>query len=116
MYGPLPQTFDSKALKVFLDGERDLSKVDLALAFTRFARRAFRRPVSKSEIEPYLTIERNARMKLWPKPSGGFLLALKAMLVSPDFLYLKKKIRVRTVGALRNRQPPVLFSLVLLAR
>ena len=91
MYGPLPQTFDSKALKVFLDGERDLSKADLALAFTRFARRAFRRPVSKPEIEPYLTIERNARMKLGRNRQEAFLLALKAMLVSPDFLYLKEK-------------------------
>ena len=90
IYGPLPQTFNSKAHNVFLDGERDLSKVDLELAFSRFARRAFRRPVSKPEIEPYLDIERNARVQLGRNREEAFFLTLKAMLVSPDFLYLKE--------------------------
>ena len=91
IYGPLPQTFNSKAHNVFLDGERDLSKVDLELAFSRFARRAFRRPVSKPEIKPYLDIERNARGQLGRNREEAFFLTLKAMLVSPDFLYLKEK-------------------------
>ena len=89
--GPLPQTFNSKAHNVFLDGERDLSKVDLELAFSRFARRAFRRPISKLEIKPYLDIERNARVQLGRNREEAFFLTLKAMLVSPDFLYLKEK-------------------------
>jgi hypothetical protein len=91
IYGPLPQTFNSKAHNVFLDGERDLSKVDLELAFSRFARRAFRRPISKLEIKPYLDIERNARVQLGRNREEAFFLTLKAMLVSPDFLYLKEK-------------------------
>ena len=52
--GPLPLTYKSKAQQVFLDGERDLSKIDLEMAFSRFARRAFRRPVSTFDIKPYL--------------------------------------------------------------
>jgi hypothetical protein len=91
IYGPLPQTFNSKAHNVFLDGERDLSKVDQELAFSRFARRAFRRPISKLEIKPYLDIERNARVQLGRNREEAFFLTLKAMLVSPDFLYLKEK-------------------------
>ena len=91
--GPLPRTYQSRAQQVFLDGERDLAKVNLELAFTRFARRAFRRPVSNSEIEPYLKIENHARLKLGRSPEDAFFLALKAMLVSPDFLYLKEEKR-----------------------
>ena len=91
--GPLPRTYQSRAQQVFLDGERDLSNVALELAFTRFARRAFRRPVAKLEIEPYLEIEKHARQKLGRNREEAFFLALKAMLVSPDFLYLKEEKR-----------------------
>jgi len=89
--GPLPYTFQSHAQRVFLDGASDLSKANLALAFQRFARRAFRRPVTAKEIEPYLAIEKRARENLGRKPEEAFFLALKAILVSPDFLYLKEK-------------------------
>ena len=92
---PNPRTFtglfQSKAQKVFLDGKRDLTEVDLSLAFSRFARRAFRRPVTQAEIKPYLQIEKDARLKLGRKPEEAFLIALKAILVSPDFLYLKEE-------------------------
>jgi len=91
--GPLPRTYQSRAQQVFLGGERDLAKVDLELAFTRFARRAFRRPIAKIEIEPYLKIENHARLKLGRSTEDAFFLALKAMLVSPDFLYLKEEKR-----------------------
>ena len=91
--GPLPRTYQSKAQQVFLGGERDVSKINLELAFTRFARRAFRRPVSKPEIEPYLEIEKHARQKLGRNREEAFFLALKAILVSPDFLYLKEEKR-----------------------
>ena len=89
--GPLPITYKSKAQQVFLDGERDLSKIDLEVVFSRFARRAFRRPVTKSEITPYLDIEEKARKKLGRNREDAFFLALKAILVSPDFLYLKEE-------------------------
>jgi hypothetical protein len=89
--GPLPITYKSKAQQVFLDGKRDLSKIDLEVVFSRFARRAFRRPVSKSEITPYLDIEEKARKKLGRNREDAFFLALKAILVSPDFLYLKEE-------------------------
>ena len=98
--GPLPITYQSKAQQVFLDGERDLSKVDLELAFSRFARRAFRRPLTKPEIAPYLEIEKKARQKLGRNRQEAFFLALKAMLVSPDFLYLKEE--KRDSGQLEN--------------
>jgi hypothetical protein len=91
IYGPISYTYQTKAQQVFLDGKRDLSKIDLATAFSRFARRAFRRPLSKPEIEPYLEIERHARQKLGRTRENAFFLALKAMLVSPDFLYLKEE-------------------------
>ena len=65
--------------------------MDLSLAFSRFARRAFRKPISQKDIEPYLEIEKNARMKLGRNQEEAFFLALKAMLVSPDFLYIREE-------------------------
>ena len=91
MIGPLPYTYGTKAQNVFLDGKNDLSEVDLSLAFSRFARRAFRKPISQKDIEPYLEIEKNARMKLGRNQEEAFFLALKAMLVSPDFLYIREE-------------------------
>ena len=110
--GPLPRTYQSRAQQVFLDGERDLAKVNLELAFTRFARRAFRRPVSKSEIEPYLKIENHAHSKLGRSPEDAFFLALKAMLVSPDFLYLKEERETNRLNSFEtaNRLSHFLWS------
>jgi hypothetical protein len=61
------------------------------MAFSRFARHAFRRPVSTFDIKPYLEIEKKARQKLGRNREEAFFLALKAILVSPDFLYLKEE-------------------------
>ena len=91
IHGPTFVTFHSKAQQVFLDGQRDLAKADLGTVFSRFARRAFRRPLAKPEIEPYLRLEKNARENLGRTPEEAFFLALKAMLVSPDFLYLREE-------------------------
>jgi hypothetical protein len=91
IYGPIPYTYQTRAQQVFLDGERDLAKVDLTTALSRFARRAFRRPLSNPDIKPYLKIERHAREKLGRTREDAFFLALKAMLASPDFLYLKEE-------------------------
>jgi len=89
--GPLQSTFQSHAQRVFLDGVTDLSKANLPLALQRFCRRAFRRPVNAREVQPFLEIEKHARETLGRKPEEAFFLALKAVLVSPDFLYLKEK-------------------------
>ncbi len=89
--GPHPYTFKSNAQRVFLDGATDLSEANLSLALQRFARLAFRRPVTAPEVQPYLAIEKHARETLGRKPEEAFLLAFKAILVSPDFLYLKEK-------------------------
>lgn len=90
IHGPLSHTFSTKAQKRFLDGKTDLAQVDLALAFSRFGQWAFRRPVGKKEIEPYLQMERNARLQMGRNRQEAFFIALKAMLVSPDFLYFRE--------------------------
>ena len=64
--------------------------MDLSLAFSRFAQ-GFRKPISRKDIEPYLEIEKNARMQLGRNQEEAFFLALKAMLVSPDFLYIREE-------------------------
>ena len=50
--GPLPRTYQSRAQQVFLDGERDLAKVNLELAFTRFAGEPFVDPFPRVKSSP----------------------------------------------------------------
>lgn len=90
MTGPTNYTYNTKAQDLFLDGIRDLSKINLEKAVSAFIRKAYRRPVSKEEIIPYLNLEKKARMDLKRTPEDAFFLVLKAILVSPDFLYLRE--------------------------
>ncbi|MEK9984179.1 MAG: DUF1592 domain-containing protein [Opitutae bacterium] len=100
VHGPTTATYQSKARRVFLDGEMEPADSELNTAFMRFARRAYRRPVSQKEVEPYLKIATHAREKLGRKSGEAFLLALKAMLISPDFLYMKETTPVgKPLGA-----------------
>ena len=52
----------------------------------KFTRRAFRRPVSEAEVEPYLSLYDRAAERGDPYPEA-VKLALKAVLVSPHFLF-----------------------------
>ena len=89
VHGPTTATYQSKARRVFLDGEMEPADSELNTAFMRFARRAYRRPVSQRKSS-HLKIATHAREKLGRKSGEAFLLALKAMLISPDFLYMKE--------------------------
>jgi hypothetical protein len=51
-----------------------------------FARRAFRRPVTARELEPYVALVRNAQRE-GDSLDEGVAVALQALLVSPDFLF-----------------------------
>lgn len=88
--GPLPHTFAGRAQREFLGNARAASEVDLAAALKKFARKAFRRPVTDEDVAPYLSLAENARANLERSPAEALRIALKAVLVSPDFLYLKE--------------------------
>jgi mono/diheme cytochrome c family protein len=64
-----------------------------------FARRAFRRPVSSGELQPYLELYASAR-KGGSSFDDSIGVALQAILVSPDFLF-----RIETPEVAANRTP-----------
>lgn len=90
MTGPLPRTYRSRAQAEFAGGTTQIQDLDLELALKRFARKAFRRPVSPGDYEPYIELAERAVEDLKRSPEEAFYMALKAVLVSPDFLYLKE--------------------------
>ena len=53
---------------------------------TNFARRAFRRPVSAREIEPYVSLVKEAQQEE-QSFEEGLAVGISALLVSPDFLF-----------------------------
>lgn len=54
---------------------------------TSLARRAYRRPVTRAEVEPLLTFYRNARRAAGGTFETGIRAALERLLVDPEFLY-----------------------------
>ena len=56
------------------------------IILAHFARRAFRRPVSKSELEPFLDLYAQARRQ-GSSFDDSIGVAIEAILVSPDFLF-----------------------------
>lgn len=87
--GPLPKTAQSPAQLTFFDGQNDFNAIDLRSSLHKFIRTAFRRPLLPDEIDPYLAIYRQA-LQQGRSRKDALRLALKAVLVSPDFLYLKE--------------------------
>lgn len=90
MQGPIHKTFRSRAQNEFAGGVTDIADLDLELALKRFTRKAFRRPVGPRDYEPYIELAERAMNELKRSREEAFYLALKAVLVSPDFLYLKE--------------------------
>ncbi len=63
---------------------------DAERLLTDFARRAFRRPVSSQEIQPFLARVRSA-LKNGRSFEQAMRLGFKGILVSPDFLFLRER-------------------------
>jgi hypothetical protein len=72
--------------------------VDAERILRDFARRAFRRPVTDEEIKPFLA---RVEAKLEQKYSfeQAMRVGLRAVLVSPNFLFLREKVDVPATGA-----------------
>lgn len=68
---------------------------------SNFARRAFRRPVTAREIEPYVQLIRTAEREGDPFDEG-VAVALQAILVSPDFLFRIERAERRGLSPKRD--------------
>ncbi len=87
--GPLYDVWPPAPTTRLLDG-RDLSKGNLADAeaiLRKFAPRAFRRPLLEEEFAPYFALLKS-RFDKGYRCEDALRVALKAVLCSPDFLYL----------------------------
>ena len=103
-----------KTFKIYNFSDRvevvsDQPLIDADQILTKFARRAFRRSVTAEDIAPYLAI-------LQAKLDGGYTFeqalraALKGVLISPDFLFLREKLGKLDDFALASRLSYFLWS------
>jgi hypothetical protein len=89
MEGPVVDTWPP-VRSVELLGGVDLARgtaVDAEAILRRFAPRAFRRPVADTELTPFLALFKSRRDKGYTF-EAALRVGLKAVLCSPDFLYL----------------------------
>jgi cytochrome c553 len=84
-------------------------EADAARILTRFARRAFRRTVTDDDLKPFLTL---VKRKLAEKQSfeRAVRVGLLAVLLSPDFLFLREKPGKLDDFALASRLSYFLWS------
>ncbi len=94
VFGELNVSVEPKSGKFKLDSDDTIE--DLSKQVRRFAKRAFRSPVSATELEPYLGWMRQAIAE-GDDPITALRAAYRAILCSPRFLYL-----VEPVGPLDN--------------
>lgn len=89
--GPLVDDWPPASYKRLL-GERDLKTAktdDLDPILREFVPRAFRRPVPEAKLRPFLDLARSS-LAAGDNFETALRLALKAVLCSPDFLFLKE--------------------------
>jgi hypothetical protein len=86
-FNPVTGPSAESRAKVFICGHQHQHKASCPrLIVANFAHRAFRRPVSQSELEPYLKLYAQAR-KQGSTFDDSIGVAMQAILVSPDFLF-----------------------------
>jgi mono/diheme cytochrome c family protein len=88
--GPIGEGWPPPSVKNLL-GSLDLkngTQADAEKVLRGFAPRAFRRSVTDAELEPYFTLVQQ-KLDLGGTFEEALRVALKAMLVSPDFLFFK---------------------------
>ena len=87
--GPIHPTWPPESQRHLMPAEINDNNEETIVTDTigRFVRRAFRRPVSREEVVPYVNIYRQAREND-EGIAASFRAALGAVLISPNFLYL----------------------------
>lgn len=83
--GPLEEFWPPSTVRAMLDAGR--ASNDPAKSLAVFLPRAFRRPVTAAEIKDYAALAR-AEMERGGSFTGGIRVALRAVLASPNFLYV----------------------------
>jgi mono/diheme cytochrome c family protein len=101
--GPIHDTWptasQSRLMPVRIDASNENQEV--AAAIIRFARNAFRRPVSTKDVAPYVRLYFDQR-KQGQSPIDAYQSALVNILISPHFLYLVEKGGTNDEGPYRK--------------
>ncbi|MCC7424173.1 MAG: DUF1592 domain-containing protein [Planctomycetaceae bacterium] len=110
IFGDLPQ----KNFKAYNFSDRvevvsDAPLVDAARILKAFARRAFRRTVAEEDVAPFLAIVK-ARLEGGNTFEVAVRAALKGILISPEFLFLREKPGTLDDFALASRLSYFLWS------
>jgi len=109
--GPLIEQWPPKSYTDLI-GEVDLTAAELADAeriLRRFVPRAYRRPVEEAELEPFLDLIQG-RLDAGAPFEDALRVGLKAVLVSPEFLYLVERPGQLTPHPLASRLSYFLWS------
>jgi Protein of unknown function (DUF1592)/Protein of unknown function (DUF1588)/Protein of unknown function (DUF1587)/Protein of unknown function (DUF1585)/Protein of unknown function (DUF1595)/Planctomycete cytochrome C len=108
--GPYNQTLGASLesrKKIFVCGHADgQHKTECAAKIvTNLARRAYRRPITSSEIQPLTNLVSLAQSK-GDSFEEGICLSIQAMLVSPHFLFRLEQDKPATISAVGTRLNP----------
>ena len=85
--GPIYKKWPTRGHRMIIGNETNPKKVDIASTFTRFAGKAFRRPVEQAEIQHYIDFTKRLIDKD-TEHGEAIKLGLTAILTSPRFLFL----------------------------
>ena len=85
--GPVFDQWPPRSHQMIVGDQTDASKVDIDAVVHRFASRAFRRPITASDVEHYTAFIRG-RIDQGDTHATAIKLGLAAILSSPRFLYL----------------------------
>lgn len=109
--GPLPEQWPSKSWRsVFGNIDPDTATPEHAGQLLRgFLPLAYRRPLRAGEEQPFLQLVQDA-MDAGESFRESYLMALRAVLVSPDFLYLREPVGRLDQHSLANRLAYFLWS------
>ena len=94
---------------IFGSGGEPADSVDVAGVLSRFATRAFRRPVSDQEMEPFVALV-NRRRQQGEGAEDAIKAGLKAVMCSPHFLYLVEEDEQLSDYAIASRLSYFLWS------
>jgi len=94
--GPLFPQWPHKSHSLLLPQELNVDNEDSIIEelIGKFARRAFRRPVSRSDVAPYVQLYQEAR-KRSTSPIQSFKNSIVAVLVSPNFLFMVETLNAK---------------------
>src|SRR5262249_4037442 len=110
LFGDLKQaTVPTPGNRNRLEVVSDRPEADAERILCDFTRRAFRRPVTDADVKPYLALVK-ARLDQKYSFEQAVRVGLKAVLVSPEFLFLREKPGKLDDFALASRLSYFLWS------